>query len=82
MLQGHTIPLTISLRQGLIRSNQIEDFYIVPSEFDDDGKAVFRVYVNPLVWWMWAAGPVMILGALIAVSHKINYQQTVGTRGG
>ena len=72
----------IAATRAAIRSNPIEDFYIVPSEFDDDGKAVFRVYVNPLVWWMWAAGPVMILGALIAVSHKINYQQTVGTRGG
>lgn len=70
----------IAATRAAIRSNPIEDFYIVPSEFGDDGKAVFRVYVNPLVWWMWMAGPVMMLGAFVAVSHKISYQQNIGTR--
>jgi len=70
----------IAATRAAIRSNPIEDFYIVPSEFGDDGKAVFRVYVNPLVWWMWMAGPVMMLGAFIAVSHKISYQQNIGAR--
>ena len=65
----------IAATRAAIRSNPIEDFYIVPSEFADDGKAVFRVYVNPLVWWMWLAGPVMMLGAFIAISHKISYRQ-------
>jgi cytochrome c-type biogenesis protein CcmF len=53
-----------------IRSNPIEDFYIVPAEFGDDGTAVFRVYVNPLVWWMWASGPVLVMGMVLAVSPR------------
>ena len=47
-----------------IRSTVLEDFYIVPSEFSNDGGAVFRVHINPLVWWMWASGPLLFLGTL------------------
>ncbi|MDA1190001.1 MAG: heme lyase CcmF/NrfE family subunit [Chloroflexi bacterium] len=53
-----------------IRSTPVEDFYIVPSEFNDDGRAVFRVYVTPLVWWMWFSGPVIFLGTLFALSPQ------------
>ena len=52
----------IAATRGAIRSTPIEDFYIVPSEFDEDGRAVFRVLINPLVWWMWASGPLLIGG--------------------
>ncbi len=48
----------------------MEDFYIVPSEFGEDGRTVFRVYVNPLVWWMWASGPLLLLGVLLALSPQ------------
>ena len=58
----------IGATRAAIRSTLVEDFYIVPSEFAEDGTAVFRVYVNPLVWWMWAAGPLIILGTLLAIS--------------
>ena len=57
----------IASTRGAIRSTLIEDFYIVPSEFDEDGRAVFRVLINPLVWWMWASGPLLILGVVIAL---------------
>jgi cytochrome c-type biogenesis protein CcmF len=53
--------------QAAIRSTPVEDLYIVPGEFLDDGRAIFRVMVNPMVWWMWLAGPIMILGTLIAL---------------
>ena len=56
--------------RAAIRSTPLEDFYIVPSEFSDDGTAVFRVYVNPLVWWMWAAGPLFLLGTVLAISPR------------
>jgi cytochrome c-type biogenesis protein CcmF len=52
----------IAATKGAIRSTLVEDFYIVPSEFQDGGQAVFRVLVNPLVWWMWASGPIITLG--------------------
>jgi cytochrome c-type biogenesis protein CcmF len=56
--------------RAAIRSTPLEDFYIVASEFGADGRTVFRVYVNPLVWWMWAAAPLFILGTLLAVSPR------------
>ena len=55
-----------STRAG-IRSTPVEDLYIIPSETLDDGSVGFRVYVNPLVWWMWIAGPIFILGTLVAL---------------
>ena len=60
----------IASTRGAIRSTPIEDFYIVPSEFGEDGQAVFRVMVNPMVWWMWASGPVLVLGVLFALSPQ------------
>ncbi len=57
----------IASTQGAIRSTPLEDFYIVPSEFGEDDQAVFRVLINPLVWWMWASGPVMALGILVGL---------------
>ena len=60
----------IGATRAAIRSTPMEDFYVVPSEFGDDGQAVFRVYVNPLVWWMWFSGPVLVLGMLLAISPR------------
>ncbi len=60
----------IGATRAAIRSTPIEDFYMVPSEFAEDGRTVFRVYVNPLVWWMWASGPVLLLGVLLALSPQ------------
>jgi cytochrome c-type biogenesis protein CcmF len=60
----------IASTRGAIRSTPIEDFYIVPSEFKEEGQAVFRVLINPLVWWMWASGPVVFLGILLALSPQ------------
>ena len=64
------VDFNISATRAGIRSTPLEDFYIVPSEFGDDGRAVFRVYVNPLVWWMWAAGPLLFVGVLLAISPR------------
>ena len=55
-----------STRAG-IRSTPVEDLYVVPSETLGDGRAGLRVLVNPLVWWMWVAGPVFMLGTLISL---------------
>ncbi|PKB65789.1 MAG: hypothetical protein BZY82_06975 [SAR202 cluster bacterium Io17-Chloro-G3] len=53
--------------RAAIRSTPVEDLYIVTSETLEDGRVAARVLVNPLVWWMWWAGPLMILGALVAL---------------
>ena len=57
----------IASTKGAIRSTPIEDFYIVPSEFGSDDQAVFRVLINPMVWWMWASGPALVLGILVGL---------------
>ena len=53
--------------RAAIRSTPVEDFYVVPSENIGDGAVGFRILVNPLVWWMWVAGVVMICGTVVAL---------------
>ena len=53
--------------RAAIRGGPVEDLYIVPSENLPDGSVGFRILVNPLMWWMWVAGPVLILGTVIAL---------------
>ena len=60
----------IGATTAAIRSTPLEDFYVIPSEFSDSGGAVFRILVNPLVWWMWISGPVMALGTIFALSPQ------------
>ncbi len=56
----------VSVRAA-IRSNPLEDLYVVPSEFLADGRIVMRVSINPLAWWLWVAGAVFVAGTLIAL---------------
>ena len=53
--------------RAAIKSTPVEDLYIVPSELVDGGSAGFRVLINPLIWWMWIAGPVFMIGTFIAL---------------
>jgi len=63
-------PMTeVGLRPGLI-----EDVYVVLAGFDSMGAtASFKVYVNPLMSWMWIGGLVIILGVLIATWPRAAY---------
>lgn len=58
---------SITATQAAIRSTPIQDVYIIPSEFQEDGQAIFRFLINPMVWWMWASGPLLLLGTLVAL---------------
>jgi cytochrome c-type biogenesis protein CcmF len=54
--------------RAAIRSTPIEDLYVLFSEAHPDGQSgAFRVLVNPLVWWMWLSGPMLLLGTVIAL---------------
>ena len=53
--------------RAAIRSTPVEDLFIVPSENLADGSVGFRILVNPLIWWMWVAGPVMLVGTVVAL---------------
>ena len=50
-----------------LRSTPQEDLYVVLSGWTDDGKAILKVAVNPLVMWIWIGGGVMMVGTLIAL---------------
>ena len=66
--QNHFYPsFRMSSTRSAIRSTPVEDLYIIPQEFFDDGRVAFRILINPLVWWMWVAGPVFILGTLVSL---------------
>jgi cytochrome c-type biogenesis protein CcmF len=45
----------------------LEDLYIVPNEFLEDGRVVLRISINPAAWWLWISGPVFIIGTVIAL---------------
>jgi cytochrome c-type biogenesis protein CcmF len=56
-------PMTeVGLRPGFL-----EDVYVVLAGFDNMGQtASFKVYVNPLMSWMWVGGVIIILGVLVS----------------
>ena len=44
------------------------DFYVLLVGWDENGtSAPFKIYVNPLINWVWIGGIVMILGTVIAI---------------
>ena len=54
--------------RAAIRSTPVEDLYILFSEVQPDGRsAAFRLLVNPMVWWMWWSGIVVVVGTVIAL---------------
>ena len=44
------------------------------------GGATFKVYVNPLVNWLWAGGLVFIIGTLVATWPERRELQTAAER--
>jgi cytochrome c-type biogenesis protein CcmF len=49
-----------------IKSGPARDLYVVLAGLTPDGLARFSVFVNPLVMWLWVAGILVALGALVA----------------
>ncbi len=51
-----------------LRPGPIEDVYTVLAGFDAGGTtASFKVFINPLMSWMWAGGLVIMLGFCLAI---------------
>ncbi|MGQ4807092.1 Cytochrome c-type biogenesis protein CcmF [Candidatus Entotheonellaceae bacterium PAL068K] len=50
-----------------LRTSLLEDLYIILAGFEASQLATFKVFVNPLVAWMWIGGVVMVAGTLIAI---------------
>ena len=51
-----------------IRSGVREDLYVVLGGLvDGTEQAVYRFTINPLVWWVWFGGYVVVLGGLVVL---------------
>ena len=53
-----------------IRTNPIEDLYVVTTTIDPDGAASIRAFVNPLTWWIWAGAFVMAAGMTVILTGR------------
>jgi cytochrome c-type biogenesis protein CcmF len=42
-----------------------EDLYVILAQPNEDRSAIFKMYVNPLVQWVWIGGLVVVLGTFI-----------------
>ncbi len=54
-----------ALTHVAITTTPFADVYVVLASTSENGSASFRVFVNPLVTWIWAGGAVIILGVVL-----------------
>ena len=54
-----------SLTRVAISTTPLADVYVVLAGASADGSASFRIFVNPLVTWIWAGGAIIIVGVLL-----------------
>ncbi len=54
-----------ALTHVAITTTPVADVYVVLAQANEDGSASFRVFVNPLVTWIWAGGAIIILGVVL-----------------
>ena len=65
---AYTIEQQVSNEVG-IRSDKLtgEDLFVIAEQIDPDGSVYFRVFVKPLVNFIWLAGLVFLLGSVITL---------------
>jgi cytochrome c-type biogenesis protein CcmF len=61
-----------------LRSFWNEDLYIILAGWDEQGQATFKVYVNPLVSWVWWGGFIMLFGGIIVLSPSLGREPAFG----
>ncbi len=50
-----------------LRTSLFEDLYVILAGFEPSRIATFKVFVNPMVAWLWLGGLVMVIGTIIAI---------------
>ncbi len=50
-----------------IRSTLLEDLYLILISLEEDGTAIIKARVNPLVSWVWLGSGLLVLGTLVAL---------------
>ncbi|MBI2914265.1 MAG: cytochrome c biogenesis protein CcsA, partial [Chloroflexi bacterium] len=74
--QGRDEPVT----DPGIRSTPREDLYVILAGWTEDGKATFKVLVNPLVMWIWVGGTLIVAGTVIAFWPDAREERRVPVR--
>jgi cytochrome c-type biogenesis protein CcmF len=64
-----------------IRTTPLEDLYLILAGWEQDGTAVFKILVNPMVIWIWVGGGLLALGGLIAYWPARKRQRTATRTG-
>ena len=54
-----------SLTHVAISTTPLADVYVVLAGANNDGSASFRIFINPLVSWIWAGAAIIIVGVLL-----------------
>ncbi|MBI3954270.1 MAG: hypothetical protein HY330_07135, partial [Chloroflexi bacterium] len=83
---GRTLQRSMSqpVAEIAIRSTWKEDLYIVPAVLREDGETTFKIFVNPLVMWIWIGGGVFLAGTIVALwpgRHELPFRRR-SDRGG
>ncbi|WP_420641370.1 heme lyase CcmF/NrfE family subunit [Candidatus Leptofilum sp.] len=64
------------------RSTIAEDFYVLMINWEPTSadQATFRIYLNPLINWVWAGGFIFVFGTLIAAWPDPSAQRALARR--
>ncbi len=65
-----------------ILSDWKEDLYVALTGYNRDGRASFRIMINPLVPWIWIGGYVVGFGVMLAVWPHRRRELSAVTEGG
>jgi len=63
----HTVQQQV-VTEVAIRSNLVEDLYVILDDWDDTQNAAFTILVNPMVSWIWIGGFLLLVGGLVSFS--------------
>jgi cytochrome c-type biogenesis protein CcmF len=50
-----------------LRTSLFEDLYVILAGFEPSRTATFKVFINPLLAWLWIGGLVIVMGTMIAI---------------
>ncbi len=56
--------------EAAIHTNWLRDLYVALGEPDENGGWIVRVFINPLVPWIWLGALTMALGGLVSLSDR------------
>ncbi len=62
-----------------VRSTIREDLYVILADFTEDESATIKVYVNPMVSWLWTGGWIIAMGTMVSVwPDRLEYRRRLG----